>query len=130
MTWTFIKTRFRDENNIVRFCDKIHIPSNSNEWKRQTWIAISLSWLLVLAPNNSTCERSATEIQGWRNRGGRGSHASPSPDFDRSVNPISTRWGGADYAHQITARPLPPYFQTFRHPWEFDNWLLSAFFNG
>ena len=31
-------------------------------------------------------------------------HSAP-PYLDRSVNPMSTRWGGADYAHQIL---LPP----------------------
>jgi hypothetical protein len=29
------------------------------------------------------------------------------PDFGRLVNPISTRWGGADYAHHITTCPPP-----------------------
>ena len=37
------------------------------------------------------------------------------PDFGRSVNPISTRGGGANYAHQIIL--APPDFQTFLQPW-------------
>ena len=31
-------------------------------------------------------------------------HSAP-PYLDRSVNPMSTRWGGADYAHQILVPP-------------------------
>ena len=37
---------------------------------------------------------------------------SPSPVFERSVDPISTR--GADYAHHIII--APPDFQTFLRP--------------
>ena len=43
---------------------------------------------------------------GW----GTGVARPPTPDFSRSVNPISTR--GANYTHQITTRPSPQIFRT------------------
>ena len=32
-----------------------------------------------------------------------------SPDFDRSVNPITNRGGGADYVQQINTAPSPGF---------------------
>ena len=46
--------------------------------------------------------RHTAAVQRCRSRGCRGW---PPPDFDKSVNPISTR--GTDYAHHITTWPPP-----------------------
>ena len=46
--------------------------------------------------------------QGCRKEGGLGDKCKSAPTFfGISVNPISTKEGGAHYAHQITA--LPPF---------------------
>ena len=52
------------------------------------------------------------------------------PDFYRSVKPISTRGGRADYAHKITTAPppLPPDFQTFLRPLRNDLDILRTYY--
>ena len=59
---------------------------------------------------------------------GLGGHGPP-PDTDRSINPITTKGGGADYAHHITTCPPPPDCLTFLRPWGSGLANFSYFFS-
>ena len=62
----------------------------------------------------------------WKRGGARGAHIPP--DFGRSVNPyILTRGEGGQIMHTNYYTPLPPDFQTFRHPCTWGIYLADNF---
>ena len=73
-------------------------------------------YINVGLPDRMSTSTGRSDRAGHRAVGAWGQKGDRPPKFCRSVNPIPTR--GADYAHNITTRPLhPPDFQTFLRPW-------------
>jgi hypothetical protein len=92
---------FEFQNWIIFFWITVVELSHCRVWKRVSLVFVSpfqIRFFLSKTPRPTSTKPRAVGAGGARG-------AMASPDFGRSVNPISTR--GADYTHHITTVPPP-----------------------